>query len=60
MINGKPTQKQLDDCNEVLNWIKNFTEITEPYATDYIKKVEDIIIETSWDINTYDDHLGAA
>lgn len=36
MINGKPTEAQLEEAQEVIDWIVTYTEINEPYAESFI------------------------
>ena len=39
-----PTQQELDTTRETLEWLKEYTERTEPYATNLINACEMVLM----------------
>ncbi len=41
MINGKPTDEQLETAAEVVEWVADYFEAKEPYAVNTIETFRD-------------------
>lgn len=44
MINGKPTDEQLQLTQEVLEWLCDYTEKNEPYAIHSIEMYHEVYL----------------